>query len=600
MADGDEAQPKGNKIGDLRYYARFWPFLQPYKSWIGLSFFLLPLMVLTDLAQPWILKLAIDDHIAKGDLSGLPQIAGALFGLVIAAYFLGAAQVYYLQLAGLKALGDTRRAIYRHVMNQGSRFFDRHPSGSLLTRTTTDVESLGETLTMGVVSIFGDILMIVGIVVAMLLLDVKLTLLTFAVSPLLVLVVNIFRRKLREYSVVIRKSLSKVNGYLAENLAGLKVVQLFGREDKSLSEFRTLSYEYMDAFRKSNWYEASLYAIMDGVSNLCVALMLWYGGLRAVAPEHSGVLTVGLLVAFIEYITRVFVPIREFSGKLATLQRAVAALERIFGLLDTHNEIGMGKPEWNTHEFTGSIRFENVSFAYNEKGPQVLNGISFLMEPGKVVALVGSTGSGKTTIGKLLLRLYDGYHGSIEIDGVPLKDIPSDRVHRIVGVVQQDVFLFSGTVRDNISLKNPDISPAQVEEAAKLVGAHDFIQSLPNRYDTLIAERGANLSAGQAQLLSFARAMAHNSPVMLLDEATANIDSLSEQLIQQAIARILALKTVLIVAHRLSTIQQADEILVLQKGVIVERGKHAELVNHGGVYAELAKSNELAGVTNDP
>lgn len=595
MADADDAAAPGNKIGDLKYYARFWPFLRPYKHWVGLSFVLLPLMVLTDLAQPWVLKVAIDDHIAKGDLSGLPQIAAALFGLVIAAYFLGAAQVYYLQLAGLRALGDTRRALYKHVMNQGSAFFDRHPSGSLLTRTTTDVESLGETLTMGVVSIFGDILMIVGIVSAMLLLDVKLTLLTFAVSPLLVFVVNLFRRKLREYSVVIRKTLSKVNGYLAENLAGLKVVQLFGREDKSLFEFRTLNYKYMDAFRKSNWYEASLYAIMDGVSNLCVAMMLWYGGLRAVSSDQSELLTVGLLVAFIEYITRVFVPIREFSGKLATLQRAVAALERIFGLLDTHNEIGSGRSDWKDAPLTGSIRFENVSFAYSDKGPQVLQNVSFLMEPGKVVALVGATGSGKTTIGKLLLRLYDGYQGSIRIDGIELRDIPPDRIHRLIGVVQQDVFLFSGTIRDNITLKNPEISAEQAENAAKLVGAHDFIESLPNRYDTMVAERGANLSSGQAQLLSFARAMAHNAPVMLLDEATANIDSLSEQLIQQAIERILALKTVLIVAHRLSTIQQADEILVLQKGMVAERGKHADLLSLGGIYAELSRTDQLTG-----
>lgn len=569
---------------DWELLRRFWAFLSPYKGRIGFALFAVPIMTGLSLLQPYLLKVGIDDHILKGELEGLPTIAFTLFALVIGSYLLNGLQSYQLQVAVIRAIGDLRKVIYRHVMSQSSRFFDKHASGSLLTRTTTDVEGLGEMVSMGMLGMFADVLMIVGILGTMLSLDVRLTLLTFCVSPIVVLVVNLFRKKLRVYGLAIRVTLAKLNGYLAEHISGVQVVRFFGRSALSLQEFKAINFEYLSAYKKSNWFDASLYAMMDGLSNICVALMLWYGGLRIV--EGDTALSLGLLVAFVEYTTRLFVPVREFSGKIATLQRSMAALQRIFLLLDEDDPIVEGN---KTTQDKDRIRLEmkDVHFAYREDSKDVLRGVSFTLEPGRSLALVGRTGSGKSTVGKLLTRTYGGYRGSITINGEELKDLQLDDIRSISSMIHQDVFLFSGTIRDNITLGSAEISEEKVRESIQWVGAEPFISALPGGLDFKVSERGQNLSAGQAQLIAFARAIARDTPFLILDEATSNVDPGLEGTIQAAINKIVQHKTVLIVAHRLSTIEAADEILVLGEGCVLEKGTHAALLAAKGAYADL-------------
>jgi ATP-binding cassette subfamily B protein len=564
---------------------RFWAYLRPRRRAILTGLLLVPFLTLARLAQPWLLKIGIDDHILSPGSTGLWVVASALLGVVVLAYLLSAFQTWLLQVAAIEAIGELRTAIYRHVMRQGASFFDTHASGSLLTRTTTDVEALGETLTMGVIGMIADALTIVGILAAMLWMDWQLTLITFAISPAIIVTVNLFRKGLRHFSMQIRRSLSRLNGYLAEHLVGMEVIRILGRTPKSRQEFKSLNFVYLDAYRKSNWLDASLYAIMDGVSILCVAAMLWFGGSRVLGGPAEGI-TLGLLIAFVEYITRIFVPIREFSGRIATLQRAIAAMERIFHLMDTHQVITPGTPSTSPHP-DAPITFEDVSFRYWNEGAPVLDEVSFELAPGKVVALVGRTGSGKTTIGKLLIRMYDGYSGRIRWGDRELSELPPEKVRASVSMVHQDVHLFRGTLWSNIAMGNPAITREKAEESLALVRADELLRSLPGGLDAPIAERGMNLSAGEGQLIAFARAVAHEAPVLILDEATSSIDSLWEARIQDALQRLLAMKTVLVVAHRLSTVQQADEILVIDHGKVIERGDHAALLAADGAYARL-------------
>ena len=576
--------------GDAQLVARLWPYVRPSRRWIYLSLALTPIGVAASLVQPIILQRGIDDYIAAGDLDGLTLIALAFVAIVGVGFSARAFGAYALDLAGLRGLAALRRHVFRHVTQQGQRFFDRRTTGSLMTRTTNDVEAVYESLAFGVVSLFSDALMIVGILVAMALLDWKLTLVACALAPVIAFVVDLFRRRLRTLSLVIRKTLSRLNGFFAERIYGMTTVQLYGAERPSVERFRELSYQYLDAYRRSNWWDAGLYAIMDGLSALAIGMVLWYGAGRFAAPGDA--ITIGLLVAFIDYLGMVFGPIREFSGRIATIQRAIAALERIFGLLGTEDRVAPGHLSLGGDGGDGgggAVRFEGVSFAYAEDRPDVLHDVSFDVQPGEVVALVGATGSGKTTIGKVLTRMYDGYRGHIALDGQELRDLRVDELRRHVAVVHQDVTLFDASLADNIGLWDPAIPRERIEASARLARADGFVDELPGGYDHHVTERGANLSVGQKQLIAIARAMAREAPIVILDEATASVDSVTEALIDEAVVELFQRRTVLVIAHRLSTIARADRIVVLHHGRVVEQGTHAQLLALDGRYRLLVE-----------
>jgi len=585
--DPTQDGPRDEATGtDWQLVGRIWPYVKQHMGWLWLVIIMTPIGVLTDLVQPLLLKEGIDGYIADGDVRGLLDVAFVFAGVVVVGFATRNLGLYALQRIGLRALAKLRQDLFRHVMGQGARFFDQRTTGSLMTRTTNDVEAIYESLSFGAVGLVTDAFFILGTIVSMLILDWKLTLVAFAISPVIVGVVNLFRKKLRVLFADIRRSLSTLNGYFAEQIHGMQVVQLYGAEQRTRDEFRSEAYHYLDAYKQANWWDAGLYAIMDGISALSTGLMLGYGAWQFGLGADG--ITLGLLVAFVDYLAKVFEPIREFSGRFATIQRAIAALERVFGLLDARENIEPGTIPLDEAE--GHIVFDGVSFAYSPERPRVLHDIRFEVKPGEVVAIVGATGSGKTTLGKLRQRMYDGYSGSIRLVGHELRAVNLDDVRRNITVVHQDPYLFDASIADNITLLSEAITPDDVARAAGLARADTFIDQFEDGYQHRTAERGGNLSVGQKQLLSIARAMARTAPVVILDEATASVDSITEGLIDEAIAELLARRTVLVIAHRLSTITKADRILVLHQGRLIEQGTHDELMDLGGRYKLLVET----------
>jgi len=481
-----------------------------------------------------------------------------------------------------KSLADLRLDLFAHVQTLPASFFDRNPVGRTLTRLTTDVDVISEMFAAGAMTILMDAVTLLGIVAIMVAIDLRLALVTLSLLPLMLLAINFFRLKARENYRAVRERIARLNAYLQEAISGIAVIQLFAREDKTYRRFEQLNDSHRMANHWSNIYEAALFSMVEAVSAISIALIVWYGGGQIVAAT----LAFGTLVAFIEYVQKFFVPIRDFSSKYAVMQSAMTAAERVFQLLDTPATIVSPANARQPAETQGRIEFDHVWFAYKNED-WVLRDVSFVIEPGEKIAIVGATGAGKTSIIKLLNRGYDVTRGRVLVDGVDVREWDLHGLRARIGVVLQDVFLFSGTIADNLTLGRDDIDMAAVQRAARNVNAHRFIDRLPEGYQAPLRERANNLSTGQRQLLAFARALAHDPPILVLDEATANVDTETELLIQDAVQKLMRGRTAVVIAHRLSTIEHSDRILVMHHGQLRESGSHAELIAARGLYFRL-------------
>jgi ATP-binding cassette subfamily B protein len=585
------------KAYDSRLMRRLLTYLRPYRAIVAVSLVFLLVNSVVQIVGPLITKLAIDrylvpagnasqilftDKLSADPWIGIGQLTLVYLAAIIIGFICDFGQQYLMQLTGQRAMFDLRRQLMAHLQRLDISYYDRNPVGRMITRVTTDVDVLNDLFASGLVTIIGDLAMLSFVILAMFRLSPGLTLLLLAVMPLVVLVTAIFRRTVQQSYRRIRIAIARINSYLQEHITGIAVVQLFNREEKSRREFDRINRDHMEAFKDSITAYGWFYPVVEFLSMLALALLLAYGGFRV----RAGAMTIGVLVAFFQYGLRFFRPIQDLSEKYNILQSAMAASERIFRLLDTPVAVQSPAAPKPVPNGPIAIEFDHVWFAYKDED-WVLRDVSFIIAPGETIAVVGHTGAGKTTLTNLLLRFYDVQRGAIRIGGVDIRDMDLQQLRRNFGIVLQDAYLFTGTVASNIRLGTEGISDRQLELATEQVNLLEFVRGLPDGFDQEIRERGAGYSTGQKQLISFARALAHDPRVLILDEATSSVDTQTEFLIRDALGKLVEGRTSIIIAHRLSTVQRADRIFVMHKGQLRESGTHQELLAQRGIYWKL-------------
>ncbi|MSP64987.1 MAG: ABC transporter ATP-binding protein [Ignavibacteria bacterium] len=570
------------KAYDSNLMMRLIRYLRPYKWQVIGAIFLSMVVALLESVRPFFTKIAVDDNIAKGDKEGLLYTTMLFFAVLMIRGVMQFFNAYLTQWIGQKTIYDLRIEIYRHLQYRSLRFFDKNPIGRLITRVTNDVEVLNEMFSSGIVMVFSDVFMIIGIVWLMFSMNWKLALISLSVLPFLFYGTFLFRKKAREAYREVRLQVAKINTFMQEHISGMLVDQIFNRQKKSFKKFENINGAHRDANIKSIFYYALFYPSVDIIGSVVVGLIIWYSANGII----EGTVTIGTIMAFLQFNEMFWRPIRDLSEKYNIMQTAMASSERIFKLLDDKTAIIDSENPVSLNKTKGKIEFKNVWFAYNDE-EWILKNISFTIFPGETIAIVGHTGAGKTTIINLLNRMYDIQKGEILIDGINIKNVSQVDLRKNIGLVMQDVFLFSGDVKTNIDLGNEEISIDKVKHSAEMVGVKKFIDSLQGGFSGEVKERGSTFSVGQKQLISFARTLAYNPQILVLDEATSSVDTETEILIQQAIIKLLQDRTSIVIAHRLSTIQRADKIIVMHKGEIRESGNHQELLAVGGIYQKL-------------
>jgi len=576
------------KSPDLQYLKHFFHYASRYKKTALIGLLMMPISVAANLLFPWLIIQVIDEHLTPGKYHGLLWLIAIMMVVLVVNYIADAIYTYCLRLTGQKAVFDIRMALFKRILKLPRTYYDKTPTGVTLSRLTSDLEVIGESFVLGVLSLVKDSINTLAVLIFMFFINWQLALLILLVFPPVLMLTQYVRNRLREMYAITRSSLAKGTGFLQECLLGVKTVQLYGAEEEVESKYHGYTEDFLRAQLKTNKYDATLFSVITGITTITIGLIIWFGSGKVL----SGVISLGVLIAFINTLEKVFVPLRDFTSQIASIQRSFAAFEHIEelfveGLEEQGRTLLPSETLQDKLVNFESLEFKNVRFRYAGSVPYVLDDVSFTLNKGQQLALVGTTGSGKSTIIRIMSKTYMDYEGSILLNGIELSSIPKDAMLHLFSLMQQDVFLFEQNIHFNISLGADEISDDAVVDAAQYVYAHDFILGLPSQYQFELKNSGTNLSAGQAQLISFARSVAQGGQVMMLDEATSSVDSITENLIQKAIGRLFEEKTVIAIAHRLSTIRHSDQILVLNQGKIVERGSHHDLLAMKGVYSSL-------------